>query len=83
MAYEIKFDKAAIKFLKTRCEKEREKILSSISKLPDSSGVKKMSGFINRYRLRVGDVRVIYEKFDDVFVIVIIDIGNRGDIYKK
>lgn len=37
-----------------------------------------------RKRLRVGSWRVIYRIYDDteVEILYIIDIGNRGDIYK-
>jgi mRNA interferase RelE/StbE len=34
------------------------------------------------YRLRVGDFRVIFEKNNMVFIIVVIDVGNRREIYK-
>jgi|TergutMp193P3_1026864.scaffolds.fasta_scaffold85364_2 mRNA interferase RelE/StbE len=82
MIYEIEFNKAAIKFLETRNEKERDRIWSAIHKLPYGTDVLKMKGFDFRYRLRVGDFRVIYDKFDNVLKIIVVDIGNRGDIYK-
>lgn len=34
------------------------------------------------YRLRVGDWRVIYEIRDDRLVILVLDIGPRGGIYR-
>ena len=34
------------------------------------------------YRLRVGDLRVIYELQDDQLVILILKIGSRGEIYR-
>lgn len=34
------------------------------------------------YRLRVGDFRILFEKNDKELIIVVIDAGNRGQIYK-
>ena len=82
MIYKIEFSKPARKFILSRSQKEQQRILSAINNLPHGTDIKKIQGSAARYRLRVGDIRVIYEKFDDVLVIVIIDIGNRGDIYK-
>ena len=48
-----------------------------------SKDVKKLKGYENYYRLRVGDIRIIFEKEDDKLKIIVIDIGNRGQIYNK
>ncbi|NLM75050.1 MAG: type II toxin-antitoxin system RelE/ParE family toxin, partial [Clostridiaceae bacterium] len=53
--------------------------LSAIYGLPKGD-VKKLKGY-EYYRLRVGDFRVIFTKNDKELVILIIDIGNRGQIY--
>lgn len=34
------------------------------------------------YRMRVGDWRVIYEIHDDRLVVMVLDVGSRGGIYK-
>ena len=57
----IEFKKPAEKFLKSRPRKEQVRILSQIYKLPSGNQIKKMEGYDNRYRLRIGDIRVIYE----------------------
>ena len=82
---QINFKKAAEKFLKSRTRKEQLKLLEKIYQLPDGTNIKKMEGYENRYRLWVGDVRVLYDMFikhDDKIEILIVEMGNRGDIYK-
>ena len=89
----IELKKSAEKFLKSRTRKEQVWLLSKIWKLPNGLDVVKMSGYQDRYRLRVGDYRVIFEtkhetviSDDDciefILVILVLEIGNRGDIYK-
>lgn len=34
------------------------------------------------YRLRVSDWRVIYEIYDDRLIVMVLDIGPRGGMYK-
>ncbi|GHV15404.1 hypothetical protein AGMMS49938_13560 [Fibrobacterales bacterium] len=80
--YKIELRNSALKFLKTQTVNTQRRVMSAISELPNSSNIKKMKGYVNRYRLRVGDIRIIYDKFDDVLVIVVVEIGYRGDIYK-
>ncbi|WP_223682274.1 type II toxin-antitoxin system RelE family toxin [Flavobacterium hibisci] len=48
---------------------------------PRPQGYKKLKGRPG-YRIRVGDYRVIYEIFDDVLLIDVIDLGHRKDIYE-
>jgi len=80
--YQIEFKKQAVKFIRSRTATEQKRLLSEIYKLPHTSNIKKMEGYNNRYRLRVGNVRVIYDKSDDIFLILVLEIGNRGDVYK-
>ena len=41
-----------------------------------------MQGYEGFYRLRVGDYRVIYTVNDDVLLVRVVEVGNRGDVYK-
>ena len=44
--------------------------------------VRKLEGASGLYRLRVGDYRVIFEFEDGQFVIVVLRLGNRRDVYR-
>lgn len=35
------------------------------------------------YRLRIGNNRALFEVHQDKIVVIVLDIGSRGDIYKK
>jgi mRNA interferase RelE/StbE len=48
---------------------------------PDSN-VNKLTGYEDRYRLRVGDYRVIYEVQDGQLVILVLGVGHRREIYR-
>lgn len=83
MGYTIKLTKQARKFIKTQQPKQQERLLKAIYKLPTEGDIKSLSGRKNAYRLRVGDYRVIYEISHDILLIIVLDIGNRGQIYNS
>ncbi len=77
---EIRITKTAIKHVKKLDSPTRNRILSSINKLPFGD-VKKLQGYDNYYRLRVGDFRVIYSLDDET--ITISAVLPRGEAYKQ
>ena len=82
MQYKIEFDKRAIKFISKQPKPQRERLFKAISILPLSGDIKAMQGHPGYFRLRVGDYRVIYTVANNVLIVRIIEVGNRGDIYK-
>lgn len=82
MKYRIEIDKKAVKFIEKQPLSQRKRILSAIYKLPAEGDIKAMQGYNNRYRLRVGDYRVIYTLDNDILLVNVLAVGNRGDIYK-
>ena len=71
-----------MKFINKQDNYQRKRILSAIYGLPKGD-VKKLKGY-EYYRLRVGDFRVIFTtKNDKELVILVIDIGNRGQVYEN
>ncbi len=55
--------------------------IAILSENPRPPGSKKLKGFENSYRIRVGDYRVIYEIHDDVLLVLIMRVGPRRNIY--
>jgi mRNA interferase RelE/StbE len=46
-------------------------------------GCVKLQGGDELYRVRVGDYRIIYQIQDTVLVVLVVQIGNRRDIYRQ
>ena len=44
--------------------------------------IKKLKWYENRYRLRVWKYRILFEKYEDKLIILVIDIWSRWDVYK-
>ena len=44
--------------------------------------IKKLKWHKNRYRLRIWKNRVLFEKYDNKLIILVIDIWSRWDVYK-
>lgn len=82
MKYRIQIDKPALKFLQKQPQAQRERLLRAIQGLPDSGDIKPLGGHENLYRLRVGTFRVLYTIIGDLLIVRVLDIGNRGDVYK-
>ncbi len=80
--YKIEFEKKALKFLQKLPQKQRERIFEAIRGLPHSGDIKVMQGVKGYFRLRVGDFRVIYSVDHGRLIVLVVEIGNRGDIYK-
>lgn len=49
---------------------------------PRPTGVKKLAGYENLFRIRVGDWRIIYAIEDDKLIVLILEISTRGGAYR-
>ena len=84
----IKYSRDSLKFLSKLDKKSIARIRAAIQGLtltPPEGDIKIMQGYSDgRNRLRVGSWRIIYKYGVDheIDVLLIIDIENRGDIYK-
>jgi mRNA interferase RelE/StbE len=57
--------------------------LHGLEKEPYPGGVKKLTGYESYFRIRVGDWRIIYTDEADHLIILVLEIGARGGVYKE
>lgn len=81
--YKIQFRKSVRKEFEKIAKIDQARILKKLQVLstdPRPSGCKKLSGQ-DRYRIRQGNYRILYELQDDVLIVMIVKIGNCRDVY--
>ena len=82
MNFEVNLKKKAKKFLLKQNKRDQEKLLRAIYKIPQGD-IKRLEGQDGLYRLRVGNFRVLYSISEDIVKIIVVNMGNRGDVYKS
>lgn len=85
MRYSIIIPKPVQKQLKQLPPEIYQRIIPKILLLADDSRppeVKKLKGFENEYRIRIGDYRVRYEIGDQQLTIIILSCRHRKEAYK-
>ena len=80
MTYKINIKKKAQKFISKQDKQIR--LYKSIYNLPNGD-IKLLKGYKTKYRLRVGEYRVIFEWIENEIIINVTDADNRGDVYKE
>jgi mRNA interferase RelE/StbE len=83
-SYKILIKKSAAGELAKIPSKDLEKIVRRVRDLgqnPRPFGCRKLSGK-DKYRLRQGDYRIVYEVDDSRRIVEVYKIGNRREIYR-
>ena len=85
MSYTILIEKPAEKFIMRLAKPEKERGLRAIHELPYKGDIKPLQGKESQgmLRLRVGNYRIIYTVDNGRLTVLIIDAGNRGQIYNR
>ena len=76
----IEYEKEAAKHIGKMDRPTKQRLKIAIEKLP-AGDVKKLQGIKDDYRLRLGDLRVIFSVINDT--IIIKDVLPRGQVYKR
>ena len=84
MSYRVILPKPVQKQLNNFPQKVRSRLLAEIRPLKDNprpNNVKKLKGYDNTYRIRVGNYRVIYEIKDREMIVLVLSSIHRKDAY--
>lgn len=85
-AYDVEFAPSAARSFAKLERRIQRRIAQRVEELvytPRPRGSEKLRGTADRYRLRVGDYRIIYDIEDDALVILILRVGHRRDVYRR
>ncbi len=83
--YELRFKASVAKDLKDIPSTDVCRILERIDSLRDDPrpfGCEKLSAQ-ERYRIRQGDYRILYEILDLEVVVEVVKVGHRREVYRK
>lgn len=82
--YKLVFKKSVAKDLRSIPSKDVARILQRMEELQDNPrlvGSEKLSGQ-ERYRVRQGVYRIIYQVVDEFLIVTVVKIGHRKHVYK-
>lgn len=84
-SYKLVFRKSVAKDLRDIPKRDVARILKGIESLaedPRPVGSEKLSG-LERYRLRQGRYRIIYEIKDETLIVTVVKVGHRRNVYRS
>lgn len=59
-----------------------DRAIEALADEPRPSGCRKLVGYDNLYRLRVGDWRISYAAEDDWLIVLVVEVSPRGAAYQ-
>lgn len=83
-SYSLLFKRSVSSDLRALPKVDVAAILKRIEQLADNprpSGCEKLSGQ-ERYRIRQGNYRILYEIRDEVLIVTVVKVGHRREVYR-
>ena len=83
--YDIEISQTAERQLKKLPRREQRRVLAAVVALGDEPvprGSRKLTGYDDVFRIRVGRYRVIYSVAKKKLIIIVLKIGQRKDVYR-
>ena len=87
MKYAFRWRERAVRQLRAIPQPAALTILRALAPLGDDprrqdADIRKITGYADRYRLRVGGYRVIYEVAGEQLIILVVGVGHRREAYR-
>lgn len=83
--YKLEISRSAEKQLKKLPKDDQTRVAEAILELGDDPyprGARKLSGYDDVFRVRVGHYRILYSVLEMEVIIIILKIGHRKDVYR-
>ena len=83
--YRVEIKRSAGKELERLPRGDRLRVINRIRSLADAprpQGAKKLSGE-EKYRIRQGNYRILYEIHEDIITVVVVRIAHRREVYRR
>lgn len=85
MAYEVVLKPSVAKAMDALPPAIFRRVMAALARLeqdPRPTGVVKLKGDENLWRIRVGAYRVVYEVHDDQLLVLVLRVAHRKDVYR-
>ena len=85
-SYRLLVKRSAAKEIEAISQKrDRERVMATIGALAENlrpAGSAKLAGRDDRYRIRVGNYRVLYSIEDAALIVWVVKVGHRREVYR-
>jgi mRNA interferase RelE/StbE len=84
VTYQVEFTSKASKQLEKLSKDIQQRIKTKVYELvenPCPNGVVKLENS-DKYRIRVGSYRVLYQIENDLLIVIVVRVGHRREVYK-
>jgi mRNA interferase RelE/StbE len=83
-SYRIEIKRSAAKEIADLPKSDCQRVVAKVQALADNPrphGCEKLTG-AEKYRVRQGNYRILYEISDELITVTVVKVGNRKDIYR-
>jgi mRNA interferase RelE/StbE len=85
--YAIQLEKSVVRFLlrlrDAKLKARLDEAIGSLATDPRPPGCRKLAGTSDRYRIRVGEYRIVYRVDDGKVTVLVLLIGHRREVYDR
>jgi mRNA interferase RelE/StbE len=84
--FRVELTSAAAREVRKLDPQIRRRVLTSLAQLEDDPrppGSRRLAGFDDAWRVRIGDYRVLYEIVDELVLVTVFRVAHRREVYRR